>query len=71
MRLQKKIPVTKNTTLNVSASGGSLSFKIIPGVSFNLGLNGLFVNLGVPGSGVSKRIKLTNSKKMPKGQNNP
>jgi len=57
IRFQKRISLGKGFHLNVSKTGLSLSFGI-PGLSVNLGKNGLFVNGSLPGTGVSKRIKL-------------
>ena len=53
-------------TLNISGGpkGLSRSYTIgIPGLSINLGKRGIFLNLGIPGTGLRYRKQLKGKKK--------
>ena len=58
LRFQKRIPLLKGLTLNLSKTGASVTLGK-KGASINIGKDGVTGNAGIPGTGVSYREKLS------------
>ena len=58
MRFRKTINIFKGLKMNVSKSGVSFTVRGGKGVSANIGPKGLFLNTGIPGTGLYDRRKL-------------
>lgn len=58
LRFQKRIPLLKGLTLNLSKTGASVTLGK-KGASINIGKDGVTGNAGIPGSGLSYREKLS------------
>ena len=58
MRFRKTISIFKGLRMNVSKSGVSFTVQGGKGVSANIGPKGLFLNTGIPGTGLYDRRKL-------------
>ncbi|MES2207972.1 MAG: DUF4236 domain-containing protein [Pseudomonadota bacterium] len=57
LRFQKRIPIFKGVTLNISKTGLSITLGQ-QGATINLGRKGATSNVGLPGSGLSWRESL-------------
>ena len=58
MRFRKTINLFKGLKMNVSKSGVSFTVGPGKGISANVGREGVFLNTGIPGTGLYDRKKL-------------
>lgn len=67
LRYRRKVNIGPSTFLNISKSGFSTTFKPSKGWSVNFGKRGTFLNLGIPGSGLFFRERISSSSRTHKG----
>lgn len=61
MRFRKRLQRGR-TALNFSKSGVSATFRIFRGLSFNVGKRGVYVNSGIPKTGLYFRKKILSNR---------
>lgn len=59
LRVRKRIGVAKGVGINVGKKSISATVQILPGISLNIGRNGIGLNLGLPGTGLGTRTNIS------------